>query len=99
MRRQSNEHQILANWVVYSNPVVQARLYKAFLEMRGLLEDYAPVWYTEVLHEKAEAIIRECSGAKSRRRNGRPLGRQKLVRSSGFLPSEPKRQSASQGVA
>jgi hypothetical protein len=99
MRRQSNANQVAANRVVRSDPAVSPRLYRAFLEMRGLLEDYAPVWYTEALHERAEAIIRDCSGAKLRSRNERSLRRQKLVQGSGCVSSETKRELASQAVA
>lgn len=97
MRRQSNENQAIANRVAYSSPAVQARLYNAFLELHGLLEDYAPVWYTEALHETADAIIRECGGAEPRRQNERPIRRQKrLAHRSDFLSSEIKRQLATQ---
>ena len=39
----------------------EGRLYRIFLEMYELLEDYGPLWYREALHRTAEAVIRECS--------------------------------------
>jgi hypothetical protein len=40
---------------------LEGRLYKVFLEMHALLENYAPLWYFEALRRRAKAIIRECS--------------------------------------
>ena len=32
-------------------------LYAAFLEMRNLLEEYAPSWYSDALRNEVEAIV------------------------------------------
>ena len=74
MRYQSNGNQQVLNRVFHSDPALQARVYRLFLEMRELLEHYAPLWYTEALHERAEAIIREyCAHAKSRSQKEKSL--------------------------
>ena len=39
----------------------EGRLYRVFLQMYELLEDYGPLWYPEALHRRVEAVIRECS--------------------------------------
>ena len=33
-------------------------LYAAFLEMRNLLEEYSPFWYSEALRKEVETIVR-----------------------------------------
>ena len=37
---------------------LEKSLYAAFLEMRNLLEEYAPFWYSDALRKDVEAIVR-----------------------------------------
>ena len=53
----------------YSELALEGRLYKVLLEMHALLEEYAPPWYSETLHRRAEAIIREYSPRATSNRN------------------------------
>jgi len=80
MRCRSNENQRALNRVFHSHPALQARVYAVFLEMRELLEHYAPLWYSEHLHQKTEAVIREyCARAKSRSQKEKSLRRQEAA--------------------
>jgi len=93
MRYQSNSNQRVLNRVLHSGPALQTRVYGLFLEMRELLEHHGPLWYTEALHKKAEAIMRAHGArAKSKSQKEKPRRRQKLIRRSGFVPSQPSRQ-------
>jgi hypothetical protein len=67
MHFQSNQNQLAMNQAICSDLALQIKVYKVFLEMRELLEGYAPLWYSETLHNKAEKIVREYGArAKSR---------------------------------
>jgi len=80
MRDQSNGNQRVLNRVFHSDPALRARVYRLFLEMRELLEHYSPFWYTEALHQKAEAIIREYGArAKSKSQKEKSLRRQEAA--------------------
>lgn len=46
------------------------RLVNTIQELYDLLEEYAPVWYTNELHDKAEAALKLVE--KASRRNGQP---------------------------
>ena len=37
---------------------LEKSLYAAFLEMRNLLEEYGPFWYSDALRKEVEAIVR-----------------------------------------
>jgi hypothetical protein len=65
----------------HSDLALESRLYKVFLEMHSLLENYAPLWYSETLHRRAEAIIRECSPHASQ------IGTRQTSRSSRVPPT------------
>ena len=36
---------------------LEEQLYETFVKMRNLLEEYAPLWYPEELHESSQAIV------------------------------------------
>lgn len=38
-------------------PMLEKPLYATLLEMRDLLENYAPSWYSDALRQKVEAIL------------------------------------------
>lgn len=40
------------------NPSERKRLVQALSELRNLLEEYAPSWYTEKHHRKTESALR-----------------------------------------
>jgi hypothetical protein len=39
------------------SPAAQTRLVEALSELQSLLEEYAPSWYTEKHHRKAESAL------------------------------------------
>jgi hypothetical protein len=97
MHSQSNNNHLRAGRGIYPNPALQAKMYRTFLQMRELLEYHSPLWYPEDLHDRADAVLRECgTRAESRHRNEKPLRRRKLARRSDFLPSKPSRHLTSQ---
>lgn len=96
MHSRQNGNQVFPHRGGCTSLVLQAKMYKAFLQMHALLEHYAPLWYPEDLHSRADAILREYSPrAESKRPNEKPLRRQKLVPRPGFLPSKSSRPFAS----
>lgn len=58
-RSQFSENQPPAGKATVHDPELIARVFDAFFEMRELLEDHAPSWYSEALHEKAEVLRRD----------------------------------------
>lgn len=53
------EDQLLVGRGSVDDPKLIARVYKTFFEMRGILEDYGPSWYSENLHKQVEGIVRD----------------------------------------
>jgi len=39
-------------------PATRTEAVEIFAEMFSLIEDYAPAWYSEELHDRAEAALR-----------------------------------------
>jgi hypothetical protein len=56
---QPNGNRQSLSLVRESDASLQAKVYTVFLEMRDLLEDFAPLWYPETLQRRAEGIVRE----------------------------------------
>lgn len=45
-------------------PMQRSEAVAVFAEMFDLLEEYAPVWYSEEMHKRAEAALRFFESAK-----------------------------------
>ena len=41
----------------HGTPSERKRLVEALSELRNLLEEYSPVWYTEEYHRKVESVL------------------------------------------
>jgi hypothetical protein len=53
----STEKNLPSNTSTACTQEAQEDLYGTFLDMRDLLEDYAPCWYSENLRERVEAVV------------------------------------------
>lgn len=53
----SNESQLPASGPSVRGPQQEENLYDTFLTMRDLLEEYAPVWYSDDLHKRVQAVV------------------------------------------
>ncbi len=54
-----HEPRIFASGPAVLGPEGESRICNAFLEMRKLLEEYSPSWYSNALRERADAILRD----------------------------------------
>ena len=56
-RTLSNESPLPAYGVTVHEPQHEENLYDTFLEMRDLLEAYAPAWYFDDLRKRVDAVV------------------------------------------
>lgn len=56
-RSQSNVSQLPAWGPADCEPQQEENLYDTFVEMRDLLEAYAPAWYFDDLRKRVEALV------------------------------------------
>ena len=57
-RSQFYESQISGCVPKVLEPELELKLYNTFLEIRDLLEKYAPSWYSDELQEGVESIVK-----------------------------------------
>ena len=58
-RSQFGERRPVAHEPGLSQPALLEEMEKTFLKLCDLLEQYAPPWYSDQLHEKAESVQRQ----------------------------------------
>jgi hypothetical protein len=56
-RYSSNESQFSARGLAVHEPQQEENLYDTFLEVRDLLEAYAPAWYFDDLRKRVDAVV------------------------------------------
>ncbi len=59
-----HQHHLHESRIFVSGPAVlgpegESRIYTTFLEMRKLLEEYPPSWYSDALRERADSLLRD----------------------------------------
>ena len=58
-RSQYSETGLAAHEPAFSQAELQEEMEETFLKLYDLLEQYAPPWYPDPLHQKAESILRQ----------------------------------------
>jgi hypothetical protein len=66
MHRKRNSHRAKQRLPEESLSLCAGKLVEALMELRDLLEEYAPVWYTEEHREKVMSALRMAEQARRR---------------------------------